>query len=120
MSVFTLRLFGSITIGQDVLLQKQIQKILEQGYDTLILDMERVSYMDSSAVGVLAACYLEINERGGQIALTKLQPRVRKSLQILSFLDVFQVYDSNEDALMIMRGRAHAVRKEPAAALPGL
>ena len=43
-------------------------------------------------------------EKGVEIALTQLRPKVRRVLQIMAFLDAFQVYDSVEDALQIMRG----------------
>jgi len=104
MQFFILKLSGSITIGDsEAQLQKQIDTALDRGFESIVLDMEHVDYLDSSAVGVLAAAYATITERNGQIALVALKPKIRKLLQIMSFIEIFQVYDSLEDALQIMR-----------------
>ncbi len=66
--------------------------------------MHGVQYMDSSAIGEVASCFMAAQKRGAEIALTQLRPKVRKVLQIMAFLDAFQIYDSVEDALQIMRG----------------
>ena len=58
--------------------------------------------MDSSAVGELAASFASAKGKGVEMALTRLQPRIKQLLQMMSFLEVFQVYTSNEDALQIM------------------
>ncbi len=109
MQFFILKLSGSITIGEgEAQLQQQIKTALDRGYESIVLDMEQVHYMDSSAVGVLASSLVTISNNNGQIALVGMKPKVRKLLQIMSFIELFQVYDSVEDALQIMRRRRAA------------
>ena len=113
MKTLIAKLSGSITIGSgDYQLHKQIRSAMEQGYDSAIFDMEEVNYMDSSAVGELVWCFKSITEEGGQMALANLQPKVKELLQILSFLDLFLVCDSVEDALQIMRNRNQSAERE--------
>ena len=86
----------------------KVSDALESNYQIIILDFHNVNYMDSSAIGELAACMAETKKNGGQMAITRLRPKVRKVLQIMAFLDYFQVYDSVEDALQITRRKAQA------------
>jgi anti-sigma B factor antagonist len=98
--VAVLKLQGKITIGEgDVLLRKNLDEILGRGHKKIIFDMKDVSYMDSSGVGELVACYTTVTNREGQLRLTNLKSKIYGLLQLTALITVFQVYDSNEDAL---------------------
>ena len=98
-----LEMSGRLTIGDgDVRLRRQVEQALGRGYQVIIIDLSQVTYMDSAAVGQLAHSFKSISGRGGKLALVGLRPKVRKLLQVMSFLDIFNVYDSLEDAVQIL------------------
>jgi len=98
--VAVLKLQGKITIGEgDVLLRKNLEQILSKGFSKIIFDMKDVTYMDSSGVGELVACYTTVTNREAQLRLTNLKSKIYGLLQLTALITVFQVYDSNEDAL---------------------
>ena len=106
MKDITLRISGSITIGEgDTQLHNMVRNALKDGYEIIILDLAKVTYMDSSAVGEVAASFASAKSKNCQLALSNLPPRIKKLLQIMAFLDIIPVFDSNEDALQILRRR---------------
>jgi len=104
MKDITLKLSGSITIGKgDVQLRDEIKGALTEGYRIIILDFEEINYMDSSGVGELAAGLMRVKRHGGQLALTKLGPKIKQLLSIMAFLDSFPTFDSNQEAVEVLR-----------------
>ena len=106
MKELILRLSGAITIGDgDIRLHNKIREALQAGYQLIILDFAGVTYMDSSAIGELAGALSTVKKAESQLVLTTLQPRVKKIMGTMCFLDIFQVFDTTEDALQIMHRR---------------
>ena len=58
-----------------------------------------VDYVDSAGVGVLIAKYLSVRRKGGDLKLLRLSPRPLHVLEISHLRTVFQVFDSEEDAV---------------------
>ena len=109
MNIFTLKLSGTITIGNnDTQLQHDVEAALEKGHDVIILEMRDLKYMDSSGIGCLAAARELVVDQGAQLALIGMTAKLRRLLGIMSFLELFQVYDSIEDAIQILHNREHA------------
>ncbi len=51
-------LSGKITIGEgDVVLRERVQGLLDAGNKAILLNLEKVSYMDSAGIVKLVACY---------------------------------------------------------------
>ena len=95
-----LQIQGKVTIGEgDVKLRKLVHDILETGSKKIILDLKGLKYIDSSGIGELVSCYTTISKEGGQLRLTHLNSKIYSLLQLTALVSVFQIYDSNEDAL---------------------
>jgi len=106
MKDITIKVSGSITIGMgDFQLHENVRKVIESGYDIIVLDFAGVDYMDSSAVGELAASFSSVQKAGVHMALTSLQPKVKQLLSMMSFLEIFKVFESTEGALQVLRRR---------------
>src|SRR5947207_410960 len=56
---------GKITIGEgSVALRTAIRRLLEEGKKKILLNLDRVSYIDSSGIGELVASYSSIDKEG--------------------------------------------------------
>ena len=55
--------------------------------------------MDSKGLGDLTACYTTVSRDNGQLKLLKLSAKIQDLLVITKLLTVFDVYDSESDAL---------------------
>ena len=100
-SVTIIKPKGKITIGEgDVKLREAIEGQLEAGRLNLLIDLGRVSYMDSSGVGELVGCYTTVVNRGGMMKLLNLTKNVHALLQITQLVTVFELYNDETEALV--------------------
>lgn len=95
-----LELSGKITIGEgDVQLRDLVDEVLAAGTLKVIMDLGNIKYIDSSGIGELVSCYTTIKNRNGQLRLTRLNKKIYSLLQLTALISVFEIYDSNEDAM---------------------
>ena len=64
----------------------------------VVLDLGKVTYIDSSGLGVLVGLYTTAKRLGGAIKLANLYPGLEDILQITKVFTVFEVFDRAEDA----------------------
>ena len=58
----------------------------------VLVDLSRVSYIDSTALGVLVGAYKQLNEVGGRMGVCGGPPHVRKVFQISGIEQLMPVY----------------------------
>ena len=99
--VAIMQVLGDITLGKggDVILKDKIQSLLQQGYRKLLLDMGKVSYIDSAGLGQLVQMYATTSHLGGSLKLLNLTKRLKDLLVLTKLLTVFDTYESEEAAL---------------------
>jgi anti-sigma B factor antagonist len=91
---------GKITIGEgSTALRSAIRRLAEEGKKKILLNLEKVGYMDSTGLGELIASYTTVSRDGGQLKLLQLSSKIQDLLVITKLLTVFDVYDSESDAL---------------------
>jgi anti-sigma B factor antagonist len=91
---------GKITIGEgSVALRTAIRRLLEEGKKKILLNLARVNYIDSSGIGELVSSYTAIGKETGQLKLLNLTQKLQDLLTITKLLTVFDVYESEEEAL---------------------
>lgn len=91
---------GKVTIGDgSTALRTAIRKLDEEGKKKILLNLEKVGYMDSTGLGDLIACYTTVSRDGGQLKLLHLSAKIQDLLVITKLLTVFDVYESESDAL---------------------
>ena len=91
---------GRVTIGEgSVALRTAIRRLLEEGKKKILLNMGGVGYIDSSGIGELVSSFTAINKEGGQLKMLKLTQKLRDLLAITKLLTVFDVYESESEAL---------------------
>jgi anti-sigma B factor antagonist len=91
---------GKITIGEgSIALRTAIRRLLEEGKKKILLNLAKVGYIDSSGIGELVSSYTSIEKEGGQLKLLNLTQKLQDLLAITKLLTVFDVYESEEEAL---------------------
>ena len=91
---------GKVTIGRgDIVLREAVQEALEAGSRRLLVNMAGVTMMDSSGMGELVSSYTTVTNRGGQLKLVNLPPKVSDILQTTQLIAVFDVYDDEDEAV---------------------
>ena len=99
--VVVMAIIGDITLskGGDVLLKDKVQSLLQQGHRKLLLDLGRVSYVDSAGLGQLVQVYATTSHLGGSLKLLNLTKRLKDLLVLTKLLTVFEAYDSESEAV---------------------
>ena len=98
--VTILDLIGKVTIGEgSVALRTAIRRLLGEGKNKILLNLAGVGYIDSSGIGELVSSYTAINKEGGQLKLLNLTQKLQDLLTITKLLTVFDVYESEAEAL---------------------
>jgi anti-sigma B factor antagonist len=73
----------------------------------MVLNLSGVTYIDSGGLGTVVGVYSSARGAGADIKLTGLGQRLRDVLQITKLATVFEVFDSEEEALAALgRGAA--------------
>jgi anti-sigma B factor antagonist len=91
---------GKITIGAgEIALRNAVQDALNGGARAMLLNLQRVSTVDSSGVGELVSAYTAVTNRGGKLKLASLPAKVQDVLLITQLLTVFEVFDDEASAL---------------------
>jgi anti-sigma B factor antagonist len=94
-------LSGKITIGEgDVVLREKVSELLDGGRQNIILNLGKVSYMDSAGIGELVACYKRAKEKQGNVKLLNPSGKVYDLLQLTKLEEVFETYKDEKEALV--------------------
>ena len=95
-----IKLEGKITIGSgDSQLREVISNGINAGKSKILLDMSGVTTIDSSGIGELVGSYTTVTNRGGKLKLLHLPAKLNELLHVTQLITVFEVYDSEEEAL---------------------
>lgn len=98
--VTILDLKGKITIGAaEEALRDHIHKVLGAGATKVVLNLKDVTTIDSSGVGELVSAYTSAMNRGAKIKLAVLPPKINDILTITQLITVFDVYDTEDEAI---------------------
>ena len=91
---------GKITLGDgDQELGEAVRTLLEGGERKLLIDFNKVTYLDSSGVGELVGCFTSVKTRGGDLRICGMNPRIFNLIKMTSLHSVFTVKDTLEEAL---------------------
>lgn len=91
---------GKVTIGEgSIALRSTIRRLLGEGKKNILLNLGQVGYVDSSGIGELVSSFTSVNKEGGKLKLLNLTQKIQDLLAITKLLTVFDVYDSESEAL---------------------
>lgn len=80
-------------------LEQALALQLDQGYTWVFVDMRGVEYIASSGLKVLVSGWRRAQDRGGNLILSGLQPRIVEILEMVGFDMLFQIHPTLDDAL---------------------
>jgi anti-sigma B factor antagonist len=71
--------------------------VLKEGQSSITLDLSRVTFLDSTGLGVLITALKRCRSAEGDLVLVTAQPNVLKVLEITGLDDVFSVRSSVDE-----------------------
>src|SRR5579862_784065 len=99
---------GRVVFGEESATLRDIVKKLLAENPNVVMNLGEVNYIDSGGLGTLVALYTSARSAGGAIKLARLTRRVGDLLQVTKLLTVFEVYETEEEAVESFRKTAAA------------
>jgi anti-sigma B factor antagonist len=90
---------GEVDVSTAPELREKLLALAEQGRTVAVVDLSDVSFVDSTALGVLVSGVKRLRSAGGDLRLVVTQPRISKVFEITGLTDVFRIYPSAEEAV---------------------
>jgi anti-sigma B factor antagonist len=94
--------------ASSVTLENAAASLLSAGQKHILLSLEGINSISAKNLGELVSTYVVIKNGGGQFKLFNLTPRVRQLMQVTNLFAVFQLYETETDALDSFHGSATA------------
>lgn len=103
--VVIIDLKGKLTLGSgDVQLRQIVRDMLDRGEKKIVLNLHKVSYMDSAGVGELVSSYTTASNREADLVLLNLTSKIRDLLQFTQLITVFDSYHDEAEAVAALQG----------------
>jgi anti-sigma B factor antagonist len=98
--ITVLDMAGQMRIGESgVVFCQTIRRLVEVGRRKILLNLQGITHIDSTGLGELIASYNTLDKKGGRVKLLHLAQRVRELMIITKLVTVFDVYESESEAL---------------------
>lgn len=99
-NVTVLDLKGRVRIGgTTVALHRTIRSLIQEKKILILLNLAEVIHIDSGGLGELIASHISLRNKGGEIKLLRLTESVRELMSVTKILPVFDVYESESEAV---------------------
>lgn len=115
-AVTILRVAGEVDVYSARHLRQALADAVVAGRTLLVLDMERLEFMDSTGTGVIVGGQKRAFAAGGLVVLAAVPEPVVKILRITGLTKVFPVYDTARSAVAEVQAAAEALHQESAGA----
>ncbi len=97
-NIVLMTLSGKIMGGEETaLFRGKTHEYLDLNKKDFIIDLNKVEWSNSAGIGMLVAGYVSAKRAGGRMVLANIT-NIRRLLVITRLLEVFECYDSVEEA----------------------
>jgi len=79
-------------------------EIIKTSTRVVLIDFSRVTFMDSSGIGVVVGRYKSLMELNGDLLLTNLSPQIRRIFEMSGILRQIKVFDNIDMAISSIAG----------------
>ena len=99
-SVVIVDLDGQIRIGETNIDQhKTVHELVAAGERKVLLNLARVTHIDSSGLGELVASHATMEKNEGEMKLLSVTERIAELMMITKLLTVFDVFEKEDVAV---------------------
>jgi len=92
-------LAGQLDIYNSGELEKLIDAYLGRGFDKFIMNLEKVTYLDSSTISAFIHSHQKLHELGGKLILVHLQGAPKEVFEMAKLHQVFELHPDVKAAI---------------------
>ena len=90
---------GEIDLYNAPEIKEIINSLISEQKTNVIINLEKVSYIDSSGIGALISSLSNLKKYQGGLKIINVFASVRKVFELTKLTSFFEIYDSEEEAL---------------------
>ena len=79
--------------------EQGVREVVAEGAPKIVIDLGKISYMNSTGLGSLVAAYMSCQNRQGFLRLANISKRIHSLFIITKLAFVFDTFDTVDDAL---------------------
>lgn len=97
--VLVIQCQGRIVAGNEVYTMHAFVGDSIVKYGDVVLQLDQVEFVDSSGLGAMVRLVQAARAKGGDLKLSGVPPKIRKTLEKTNLISQFETYDSVEEAI---------------------
>jgi anti-sigma B factor antagonist len=96
---FVVEVTGQIDLYAAPEFKERISRVIDQGASRVIVDLARVTFMDSTGLGVLVGALKRIRAASADLLLVVTDYDIERLFELTGLDGTFRIYRSRDDAL---------------------
>jgi anti-sigma B factor antagonist len=76
-----------------------LHEFIDQGKKSVVIDLGKVDWMNSTGLGLLISGLTTLRKSGGELKLANVTDKIQSLLTITKLITIFKSYDSAEEAV---------------------
>lgn len=97
--VLVVQCIGRMVAGNEIFTLHSLVGDGIEKYGDVVLQLDRLDYVDSSGLGALIRLMQAARAKGGDLKLSGVPPRLQKMLELTHLNSQFEIYESMEEAI---------------------
>ncbi len=98
-NIIILDIDGEIDLYNAPTLKDIIKKNIETQNYNIIINLDKVSYIDSSGIGALISSLSNLKKYQGGLKIINVTGSVKKVFELTKLTSFFEIYENEEDAI---------------------
>ena len=101
--IVILSINGEIDLYNAPELKEAIQKLVDEKKNKIIVNLDRVSYVDSSGIGALISSFSNLKKQEGSLRICNVSGSVRKVFELTKLTTFFDIDDTEAASLAALK-----------------
>jgi anti-sigma B factor antagonist len=90
---------GEIDINTSPSIKKQFDKLLSSRTPKIVVNLAKVTYVDSSGLATLVEILKSMRSYGGRLRLTNMSPKIKSLFEITKLEKLFEIVQDEQEAV---------------------
>ena len=90
---------GEIDLYNAPEIKKLVQKMISEGKVKVIIDFDKVSYIDSSGIGAMISSLSNLKKQGGMLKILNIHDSVKKVFELTKLTSFFKIFQDEQEAV---------------------
>lgn len=101
--ILCVRLDGELDHHSAIELREEVDTAIKNlSLSNILLNLERLTFMDSSGLGVILGRYNQVKSLGGEMVVCCVNPQVKRLFEMSGMHKIVQVTANEDDALFLL------------------